>query len=372
VTRATLLAILSRFLITRIVLFAIAIGAVSRLPVDPVEARGFHLPPQSHAFLEAWARYDACWYVTIAERGYRDPLGGNEDMRAAFFPLFPSLVAGVTRVVQPPLLAGLVIANACYLVFLLVLWALFARDWGERVADAAVWIYLLFPSAFFLSAPYSESVLLAVSAGAVLLARQRRWLGAGLLAALSTLARPLGVVAIVPVLAEYIAWRRGAAEAPARLGAIVAPVAAAALVYVVLAWNVFGSALAVIDMQASVRGSVGPPWQPFVEMWQTGPRLHGFNNSLVDAGLALAAIVSLPVLFATVPLGYACYALVVVLVPASQSLISFNRLLLPSFPHAALLARALEHRWMSAALYAAFALGQAVGMTAFATWHWVA
>jgi hypothetical protein len=274
--------------------------------------------------------------------------------------------------VQPPLLAGLVIANACYLVFLLVLWALFARDWGERVADAAVWIYLLFPSAFFLSAAYSESVLLAVTAGALLLARQRRWLWAGVLAAMSTLARPLGVVAIVPLLAEYIAWRRASPEAPARLASIVVPVAAAAAVYAVLAWSAFGNPLAVLDMQASVRGGIGPPWQPFVEMWRAGPRIHGFNNSLIDAGLALAAIVSLPVLFATAPLGYACYALVVVLVPASQSLISFNRLLLPSFPHAALLARALERRRVSAALYAVFALGQAVWMTAFATWHWVA
>jgi hypothetical protein len=75
VTARTLRFILSIFLATRFALFAIAIFAVLRMPINAIEARGFHLPPQPHAFLEAWARYDACWYVVIAEHGYRGPIG---------------------------------------------------------------------------------------------------------------------------------------------------------------------------------------------------------------------------------------------------------------------------------------------------------
>jgi hypothetical protein len=373
VSGATLRIILVRFALTRIVLFGVANAAVIQLPVDPVESRTFHLPAQPHAFLEAWARYDACWFLTIAQHGYRDAIAGGEDMRAAFFPLFPSLVAGLTPVVRLPMIAGLVISNACYLVFLVLLWTLVARDWGERVAHAAVWTYLLFPSAFFLSGVYSESVLLATTTGALLMARQARWLAAGLLAALATLTRPLGIVAIVPVLVEYAAWRRSTTpDAPPRLARIIAPVAAAAVAYVVLAWIVFGNPLAVVEMQASVRGDFSAPWQPFVDMWRTGPRLHAFNNSLIDAVLALAALASLPVLFATLPIGYACYALVVIIVPVSQSLMSFNRLLLPSFPHAILLARAMNRPRVGSTLYPLFSIGQAVWMAAFATWHWVA
>jgi len=373
VSGPTLRLILSRFAITRLVLFGIASLAVGRLPVDPIEARGFHLPPQPHPFLEAWARYDACWFLTIAQHGYRDAIAGNEDMRAAFFPLFPSLIGGLTRIVGQPMIAGLVISNACYLGFLVLLWMLVERDWGAHVAHGAVWTYLLFPSAFFLSGVYSESVLLLTTTGALLMARQERWLAAGVLAALATLTRPLGVVAIVPVLAEYASRKRVASPDPApSLACILVPAAAAAAAYVVLAWNVFGNPMAVVDMQASVRGEFSAPWEPFLEIWRHGPRLHAFNNSVIDATLALAALVSLPVLFARVPLGYACYALVVILVPVSQSLMSFNRLLLPSFPHAILLARAMDRQWTASTLYAVFAIGQAVWMTAFATWHWVA
>src|SRR5262249_18513589 len=63
--------VFSTFLASRIVLFAVALFAVSHLPINVAEARGFHLAPQPHSYLEAWARYDACWYVTIAEAGYR-------------------------------------------------------------------------------------------------------------------------------------------------------------------------------------------------------------------------------------------------------------------------------------------------------------
>jgi hypothetical protein len=94
VTARTLRFICSIFFTTRVALFAVAVFAVLRMPIDAIEA-GFHLPPQPHAFLEAWARYDACWHVFIAEHGYHGPIGPYGDMRANFFPLFPALMTAV-------------------------------------------------------------------------------------------------------------------------------------------------------------------------------------------------------------------------------------------------------------------------------------
>jgi mannosyltransferase PIG-V len=366
-------AILVRFAISRLVLFGVATFAVSRLPIDAVEAQGFHLPPQSHPLLEAWARYDACWYVAIARHGYVASIG-PEDMRAAFFPLFPTLIALFTPIVREPMVAGLVVSNACYLAFLLLLFAIVERRWGDQVADAAVWTYLLFPSAFFLSGAYSESVLLVMTAGALLLAMQRRWLAAGVLVACAALTRPLGGVAIIPVLAEYLATTEEfSLAALRRILPIVLPVAATAALYLLFAWRAFGNPFAILDMEAAVRGSFVGPWQPFTALWDNGrPHLHAFNSSLVDAALALGALAALPLLFAGGPPGFAWYALLLVLVPLSESLMSFNRLVLPSFPHAILLARVLDRPWRRVTVLTAFAILQAVWMAAFATWHWVA
>ena len=93
----------------------------------------------------------------------------------AFFPLFPALVTVVTRVVHTPLLAGLMVSNACYLAFLVLLWQIVRLDWTMEVTRRTVWIYLLFPSTVFLSGVYSESLLLALATGALLAARCRRW-----------------------------------------------------------------------------------------------------------------------------------------------------------------------------------------------------
>src|SRR5262249_21192870 len=189
-------AVLPGFLATRIALFALAAFAGVRLPIDAREAQGFHLSPQPHAILEAWARYDACWFAAIAERGYRQSIGPTPDMRAAFFPLFPALMATLTPIVGTPLLAGLIVSNTCLLIFLALLWTIVQRDWGPEVARRATWIYLLFPSGFFLSGAYSESLLLVTTTAAVLMARRRHWLLAGILAGLATLARPIGVIAV--------------------------------------------------------------------------------------------------------------------------------------------------------------------------------
>jgi Mannosyltransferase (PIG-V) len=365
--------IVSTFLITRVVIFSLALFAVLRMPINAVEARGFHLPPQSHSYLEAWARYDACWYVVIAEHGYRDPISSDGDIRPAFFPLYPALVAAASWVARPPLLAGLIVSNLCYFLFLVVLWKIVRLDWDTSIAQRVIWIYLLFPSAFFLSGAYSESALLLVAAAAVLAARHQRWLWAGVLAGLATLARPVGVVAVVPVIAEYIAMRRVETRPMAvDLATLVAPTVVAGVGFLLFSTWMFGDPLASLTGQVSIRGPVSAPWQPFINMWQSGPRLHAFDNSIVDASLAIVALATIPLVYLRVRHGYAWYALLIVLIPLSGSLISFNRLLLPSFPHAILLARSVKRPGVWIALVISLAGAEAAMMVAFATWNWVA
>jgi hypothetical protein len=96
------------------------------------------------------------------------------------------------------------------------------------------------------------------------------------------------------------------------------------------------------------------------------------DNSMVDAFLAIIAVVTIPAIYTRVRPSYACYALFVVLIPLSGSLISFNRLLLPSFPHAVLLARSVNRSWKLLALLVLLAFAEGVMMVTFATWNWVA
>ena len=245
------------FVLSRLVLFFVGAIAVVRLPIDHHESEAFHLAPQSHTYLEAWARYDACWYVMIAERGYGGTVGPFGDMRANFFPLYPSMVSWAMRLTRPPLLAALIVSNVCYFVFLLLLWRLVSIDWATDVARRTLWIYLLFPSAFFLSGAYSESLLLAVTTGSLLAARRKLWFVAGALAAMAALARPVGVWTVVPVLAELIAWWRTnrAGDFARSLAHVLIPVGMACLGYLVFALVTFGTPLAALNSRNS-----NPQW----------------------------------------------------------------------------------------------------------------
>lgn len=345
---------------------------------------GLHLPRQPHAFLEAWARYDACWYLVIAEKGYRAPVGQKTaDMRPNFFPLFPVLVSAVLPIVHEPMLAGLIVSNSCFLVFLVVLWKLVRIDWSASVATRTLWIYLLFPTSFFLSGAYSESVLMVVTAGALLAARRGRWGLAGVLAGLATLARFVGIVSIVPVVVEYVVahredltWRgtgaRGTSQVVAELARVLVPTAAAVIGYLVFAGRTFGNPLATFASQALFRGPIEPPWQPFVNIWMAGGSLYSYDTSIIDASLAALAILALPFIYARVRFSYLCYAFLIVLIPLSGSLVSFTRMLLPSFPHAILLAQLVDRRRFGVPLLVVFGALEAMAMTAFATWNWVA
>lgn len=115
------------------------------------------------------ARWDAVWYLVIARHGYVD------DPSAAFFPLYPLLLRGLGGSVA----AGILLSCACLLVALAVLRELTALELGDEAARWTVLMLAFSPMAFFLSAVYSESLFLALTAGAVLAVRRERWAWAG-------------------------------------------------------------------------------------------------------------------------------------------------------------------------------------------------
>ena len=93
---------------------------------------------------------------------------------------------------------------ACLCAFVL-LYRLAARHLDDAGATRAVLYLAVFPTALFLQAVYSESLYLALVLAAFLLAERGSFLGAGAVAGLAMLTRPVGI-ALLPALA-VLAWR---------------------------------------------------------------------------------------------------------------------------------------------------------------------
>ena len=162
----------------------------------------FDEPELTHAFadplLAPLARWDAAWYLRIADSGY-----GDSEPRAAFFPLYPLLVRslGALGGGSPAalLVASYLIALAAFVVALTLLYRLVSLELGRRLAPPTLLLLAVFPAAVFFGAPYSESLFLALAVGGFYAARTGHWAWAGVCAMGASATRSAGLLLLIPL-----------------------------------------------------------------------------------------------------------------------------------------------------------------------------
>ncbi|HEX2015449.1 MAG TPA: mannosyltransferase family protein [Solirubrobacteraceae bacterium] len=235
-------------LATRLLVWTSGMGAfvIFGRAADTVKFDPFHLTDHfgtlGNLLVSPASRWDAAWYLAIAQDGYTGEALGRVASRPAFFPLYPLLV----RVVGAPgidrLLAGIAVSLLAFFIALVLMHRLTALELGTETGGGqarpsrlarwaqpgaprlAVVATAVFPMALFFSAVYSESLYLALSLGVFWAARTGRWAWAGALGALAAGTRSTGVLLAVPLLVLYLygprpdgkptRWARTAAARP--------------------------------------------------------------------------------------------------------------------------------------------------------------
>src|SRR4051794_241919 len=149
---------------------------------------------------DVWARWDSGWFLRIAEHGY------HRGAEAAFYPLYPALLAGLGRAFGGQyVVAGILLSLAACLGSFLLLYRIAEERLGADGARRAVLYLAFFPMALFLQAVYSESLYLLLTLAAFVLAERGRWWETGVVAGLALLTRSAGL-ALLPALL-LMAWR---------------------------------------------------------------------------------------------------------------------------------------------------------------------
>jgi len=173
----------------------------------PVNANGHLVHTFFNPFTRGLQNWDAGWYLKIVAHGYTR-------LSIVFFPLFPLLIDGAVRLFHlAPLPAGLLVANLSFLVALYLFLLLMTSDGVPRDTSRRAALFLaLFPTSFFFSAVYTESLFLALSLGAFLCARRGQWLAASVLAGLTALTRNPGILLLPALGWEYLLQRREKGE----------------------------------------------------------------------------------------------------------------------------------------------------------------
>ena len=117
--------------------------------------------------LSPLARWDAVWYLRIADSGYAD-----SEPRAAFFPLYPLLIRVLATLgggsEAALLVAAYAIALAAFVAALALLHRLVELELGRRLARPTLLLLAVFPAAVFFGAPVLRERVPAVCGGCLL------------------------------------------------------------------------------------------------------------------------------------------------------------------------------------------------------------
>jgi hypothetical protein len=158
--------------------------------------------PLQSGFFDIWSRWDARHFLQVAEFGYTDP---NTDPHAtAFFPLFPLAIRALSGFGIAPVVAAMLITTAATIVACAYLYRLADEELGAGAGRRAVLSLLLFPTAVFLVAPYSEALFLAGAIPAFYYARRGRWLLVALPAAVAMGSRAAGMFLLLGLVVEFL------------------------------------------------------------------------------------------------------------------------------------------------------------------------
>ncbi len=292
--------------------------------------------------VEYWNHWDTGQFTGIAQGGY------DAAWRTAFFPLYPMLEAVLTPIFHKPYYAGLFISNLATLGLFTVLYRLVYEEFDAEHANRAVLYIAVFPTAFFLSVAYNESLFLLFAVSSFYCIRRGNWWLAGVCGLLASLTRSAGIFLVVPFCYEYVRQHDfnprkirfdvvGGVLIPGGLG-----------LFALYCYYKFHDLLAFSHAQANWDRQLTAPWQGFTDAFtviskhevMTFDSIHNVID--VSAGLFMLVILVLgfvgPWKFGRNRLVYGLYGVVfylfLILFPSASEFPfqSLSRLVIELFP----------------------------------------
>jgi len=324
----------------RLAMFLIGLFGVALFPpLRQVGVPGWPANPPDPGWqnvFTAWERFDALWFLRIAQGGYR--LG---DGSAAFFPLYPLVTRGLSFVLGGhPLAAATVVSNAAFCGGLIVTYLLTTSELSERAARNTILLMCLFPTAHFFLMPYSESLFFLLSVTAFWGARRGRWVVAGAAGALAALTRSVGFVLAPALLIEAI-QQRNEGRGRAWPGVLAAGATLCGLLAYLAYWGIrAGEWLAPVTRQANWQREFS--W-PLVTLWNgTGDAFRHLGEGyggywLIDWLIVVPMLAASVYAIVRLRPSYVVYLWCGLLIPLTfvfpdRPLMSMPRFVLPLFP----------------------------------------
>lgn len=366
--------ILVFFLVIRILLNVWMWGVRQMFPNNPAnitQAMYQNVSIETIPWLEPWQRWDTLHYQAIADRGY-----AAFDTALFTPPLYPFLIRGLAFIFGGDTLAsGLFISGLAFLACLLSIYQVARYEYkDESLAFRSALFLAIFPTAFFLSAAYTESLFLAGAMLSLYSSRRQRWIAAGLWGALTALTRITGPLLIIPLI--YAAWQaRSNREWRAWLAPLIAGLGA--MIFPIYVWFGLHQSPAAILIASNTRGGIltVPGWN----LIEAASRiLHGqlVEENLIELVFTVIFIFLTIFIWKKLPRLYGVYSVALMFLfltrfGSPQPLVSMARYVLEIFPAFLLLAIWSHSAWVNRLVLYLSLLGLLFLSAQFAIWGWV-
>jgi len=332
------------FLLTRAIVLGILLltTSIQREPDGPAyggSIKSVRVQIDGRGFLQRLRRAaevaDGLWYLNIARNGHeKEPFNADRQHTWAFFPLYPIFVrmaATVTR--EFPLTASL-LSNIFFFAALVMLHKT-ASLWGSSDGDAERTVFYLaaFPTSYFFSLPFTESLFLLLAVSSFFLAKREKWWSAGIVGALAAATRLAGIFLVPALLVLYWQERRKEGLRANLLGLCVIP--AGLLAYMLYLRSITGNALAFVDIQSAWGHRPNFFLRPLFD-YLTSPltRVAGLDLRLLNLCAVILAFICCGAVLKRREWALATFALLSVIVPLSATVLlqSMARYVLVIFP----------------------------------------
>jgi len=353
--------IIKIFLVWRIGLFAATYIGSKVFPLVANGGIGAVGPGKNFDFFASWAQWDGGHYFNIANQGY---FGPNE---YAFFPLYPALIK-VASVLTfgNTLLAGLLISNIFFAIFLYVFYNFTAKLHNPKTAFTATITLMVFPTAFFAVALYSEGLFLLVIALFFSQLQSKKYLNA------ASLTRFVGVTLTLSLFAKLATERIWNLKQIFTNSFIVAVSLVPFATYCAYLFMRFKDPFYFLTVQSTWHRQLANPVKTAYSYISTFQNNKPFNDYL-DVYLTLFFAIVLVLGRKKISSPILIFSALAILIPASTgTLTSMPRYLLSSLGAFIILGNYLESKKIKYAVWSISLLSQIALAIMFVNGNWVA
>jgi len=326
----------------------------------------------AHAFpsIAIWQRFDANWYLVIAQNGY-----GHVPGDVHFPPLYAILIRMTSVILRDDVLSALLIAQLALYYLVKLLYDLFAQWGDEWISQKALLFLLIFPTSFFLFSAYTEAIFMIFVLLCLKAMENGKWPWAGLWMFCAILVRLQGVALLLPFVWGLLQTRLRNVKFIDLFFGVLGPVVAIGLYLLIRAKG--GDPSVIPFTETNLHARIVPPWENVIYSVQ-----YIFNGlagyiDILNLMTFILFSVSLVANWKKFPVEYGLFSaasivLLTMRLVDTQPLNSMIRYLLTVFPAFYLFGMLAENEWMKRLMVVSFLILNLFLSAQFFLWGWVA